>query len=88
MKIKTQVEETIEEHNEIQSKINNIVIFNLEEIEGSEEEKQNNDLTLIKEIIGTITPELRNESMDLERNKIKRLGKANPSSVKARPLRV
>ena len=87
-KIKTQVEETLEEQNEIKSKINNIVIFNLEEGEGSEEEKGKNDLTLIKEIIGVVAPELKNESQDLETSKIKRLGKMNPSSNKPRPLKV
>ena len=40
----------------------NIVIFNLDEVKGSEEENENNDLALIKEIIGTVAPGLRNES--------------------------
>ena len=88
LKNKTQVEETLEEQNEIKSKMNNIVIFNLDEVDGNEEEKEQNDLTLIKEIIEIVAPELNSESQHLERNKIKRLGKLNPSSTKARPLKI
>ena len=87
-KIKIQVEETLDEHKEKESISNNLIIFNLDEVPGSENEKLEDDLSKVKEIINIVSPELRNEGNNIFTTNIKRLGKPSPQTNKNRPLRV
>ena len=87
-KIKIQVEETLGEQKEIDSKSKNLIIFNLEESVGSEIEKLEEDLKSVKEIINIVSPELNNEGNNINSTSLQRLGKNNQDSQKNRPLRV
>ena len=87
-KIKIQVEETLDEQKEIESKSKNLIIFNLDETVGSENEKLEEDLKTVKEIKNTVSPELINEGNNINSTSLQRLGKFNPNAQKCRPLRV
>ena len=85
-KIKIQVEETLEEQRELESKSKNLIIFNLDEAVGSETEKLDEDLRSVKEVINMVSPELINEGNNIDCTSLQRLGKSNEQ--KKRPLRV
>ena len=87
-KIKDQVEQSLGEQKEIESKANNLIIFNIAESEGSETEKLEKDINIVKELIGTTSPELTNEGNNINQNNIQRLGKANPQTNKTRPIKI
>ena len=82
-KIQIQVEETLEEQREMEQRSSNLIIFNIEE-----NESQENDLEVVREIIRTTTPELLSEGNNIKNENIQRLGNNNQKSNKIRPLKV
>ena len=91
-KIKIHVNECIEEEKEKEEKKNNIIIYNIEETEGGDENPQE-DISQIKKIMKEINPEFREDGAEDSKMVISRLGKKRSPTekepeVRPRPIRV
>ena len=85
-KIKTQVEEVLNDHREGENKKTNIILFNLPET-NSETDPENEDLKRVKEVVSIMNKDVGTEA--LHKDNVSRLGKRRPQhKEKPRPVKI
>ena len=89
--VRIQIKESLEDKKEEEDRKNNLVVFNVEESDSRDGEKEH-DIGELKAILQEVCPE---ENLDLEKRKIVRLGQRKPPSAsngnakpKPRPIKI